>query len=39
MEPGCPITAEDTGQGDRITVTRDELIALIDEVVAARTGR
>jgi L-fuculose-phosphate aldolase len=38
MEPGCPITADDTG-GDRITVTRDELISLIEEAVTARMGR
>jgi L-fuculose-phosphate aldolase len=38
MEPGCPITADDMG-GDRITVTRDELISLIEEAVTARIGR
>jgi L-fuculose-phosphate aldolase len=39
MEAGCPITAEDAGHADRITVTRDELISLIEEAIAARTGR
>lgn len=39
MEAGCPITADDTGSGDRITVTRDELISLIEEAVSARIGR
>ncbi|MBM3787977.1 MAG: class II aldolase/adducin family protein [Acidobacteria bacterium] len=39
MAAGCPITAEDADQSEQITVTRDELIALIEEAVAARTGR
>lgn len=38
MEPGCPITADDN-RSDRITVTRDELISLIEEAVAARVSR
>ena len=39
MEPGCPITADDAGGAERITVTREELISLIEEAVAARAGR
>ncbi len=39
MQPGCPVVAEDAGGAERISVTRDELIALIDEAVAARLGR
>jgi L-fuculose-phosphate aldolase len=36
-EPGCPVPAEGYGQGaERITVTRDELIALVEEAVKAR---
>lgn len=35
--PGCPITAGDVTADERITVTREELIALIDEAV--RAGR
>lgn len=37
-EPGCPIAAEDVGGGSsqKIEVTRDELIQLIDEAVQAR---
>ena len=35
--PGCPITAGDLAEPERFTVTREELIALIDEAV--RTGR
>jgi L-fuculose-phosphate aldolase len=38
MEPGCPITSDDTG-GERISVTRDELISLIEDAVSARMGR
>jgi L-fuculose-phosphate aldolase len=38
MTPGCPITADDSG-GDKISVTRDELISLIEEAVSARLGR
>jgi L-fuculose-phosphate aldolase len=35
--PGCPITAEDpAAPGERITVTREELIALVDAAIAAR---
>ena len=33
--PGCPITADELPGGDKITVTREELIALIDEAVRA----
>jgi len=36
-EPGCPVVAEDVGCGsDKFTVTRDELIALVDEALKAR---
>ena len=36
-QPGCPVTAEDlAGGAERITVTREELIALVDEAVRAR---
>jgi L-fuculose-phosphate aldolase len=34
-EPGCPVAVEDAGE-DRITVTRSELIALVDEALKAR---
>ncbi len=40
-EPGCPIAAEDMplpGQSDRFWVTRDELIALVDEAVRRQNG-
>src|SRR5947199_6862158 len=36
VEPGCPMTAEDIDQSgftDKILVTRDELIGLVDEAV------
>jgi L-fuculose-phosphate aldolase len=35
VEPGCPVTAEDFGQDstDKILVTREELIGLVDEAV------
>lgn len=33
--PGCPITADELPGSDKITVTREELIALIDEAVRA----
>jgi L-fuculose-phosphate aldolase len=36
-EPGCPVVAEDLEQEDeRFYVTRDELVALVDEAVKAR---
>lgn len=37
-EPGCPVAREDTATsgGERFTVTREELIALVDEVLLAR---
>ena len=36
-EPGCPVAAEDLGQnGERFFVTRDELVALVDEALRAR---
>jgi L-fuculose-phosphate aldolase len=42
VEPGCPMVAEDMGRpggrtGDKFEVTRDELIALIDEAIRARS--
>src|SRR5258708_22577624 len=37
MEPGCPIVAEDVEQSEeRFQVTRQELIALVDEALRAR---
>ena len=38
VEPGCPIVAEDMPQSDRFWVTRDELIALVDEAVRRQNG-
>jgi L-fuculose-phosphate aldolase len=36
-EPGCPVSAEDVGQnGEKFYVTRDELVALVDEALKAR---
>jgi L-fuculose-phosphate aldolase len=35
-EPGCPVAAEETGKPERFEVTRDELIALVDEALRAR---
>jgi L-fuculose-phosphate aldolase len=35
--PGCPVVAEDLGSGsEKFLVTRDELIALVDEALKAR---
>jgi L-fuculose-phosphate aldolase len=34
--PGCPVAAEDVEQQQRFTVTREELIALVDEALRAR---
>jgi L-fuculose-phosphate aldolase len=34
--PGCPVVAEDIGSGDKFEVTREELIALVDEALRAR---
>ena len=35
--PGCPVVAEDlNGSSEKIEVTREELIALIDEALRAR---
>lgn len=36
MAPGCPVTADDLNGADRICISRDELISLIEEAVAAR---
>jgi L-fuculose-phosphate aldolase len=43
QQPGCPVTAEDTVAGEhqsdeeeRFTVTRDELLQLVEEAVRAR---
>ena len=36
-EPGCPVAAEDLGGGqEKFEVTREELIALVDEALRAR---
>jgi L-fuculose-phosphate aldolase len=35
-EPGCPVAAEEIGGEDRFYVTREELIALVDEALKAR---
>lgn len=36
-EPGCPVSAEDLAGGEeKFVVTRDELIALVDEALRAR---
>jgi L-fuculose-phosphate aldolase len=36
-EPGCPVAAEDVGGGkEKFEVTREELIALVDEALRAR---
>jgi L-fuculose-phosphate aldolase len=44
MEPGCPVVAEDLAPGgygnsrsERFSVTREELIALVDEAIKARS--
>jgi len=34
--PGCPVVAEDVGDGEKFYVTRDELVALVDEALKAR---
>jgi L-fuculose-phosphate aldolase len=35
-EPGCPVAAEELGGGEKFTVTRDELVALVEEALRAR---
>jgi L-fuculose-phosphate aldolase len=35
-EPGCPVAAEEMAGEDRFYVTREELIALVDEALKAR---
>ena len=36
-EPGCPLVAEDIGSvGDRVEVTREELIEMVNEALRAR---
>ncbi len=35
--PGCPLAAEEVGE-DRISVTRDELVAMVEEALKARLG-
>lgn len=35
-EPGCPVPAEDAAGGEKFTVTRDELVALVEEALRAR---
>jgi L-fuculose-phosphate aldolase len=34
--PGCPVVAEDAPDGDRIQVTREELISLVEDTLRAR---
>jgi L-fuculose-phosphate aldolase len=34
--PGCPVAAEELGQPERFEVTREELIALVDEALRAK---
>jgi hypothetical protein len=37
MQPGCPLVAEDDRtEQEKFTVTREELIALVDEAMQAR---
>ena len=36
LEAGCPLAAEEVGQEERLVVTREELIALVDEALRAR---
>jgi len=38
-EPGCPVAAEDTRGEEKFEVTRDELVALVDEALRARGVR
>ncbi len=35
-EPGCPVAAEDVGNGEKFHVTRAELIAMVEEALKAR---
>ncbi len=34
-EPGCPVSAEELGAGERLWVTREELISLVSEALRA----
>ncbi len=36
VEPGCPVVAEDLPAAEKFEVTREELIALVDEALRAR---
>jgi hypothetical protein len=37
MEPGCPVVAEDVEPpAERFQITRQELVALVDEALRAR---
>lgn len=36
LEVGCPLAAEEVGQGERFVLTREELVALVDEALRAR---
>jgi L-fuculose-phosphate aldolase len=36
IQPGCPLSAEDMAAQDKFVVTRDELVALVDEALRAR---
>jgi L-fuculose-phosphate aldolase len=37
--PGCPVVAEDLGQSGKITLTREELIAIVEEAVRTRESK
>jgi L-fuculose-phosphate aldolase len=36
LEVGCPLAAEEVGQGERFVLTREELVSLVDEALRAR---
>ncbi len=36
IQPGCPLSAEDMAAQEKFVVTRDELVALVDEALRAR---
>ena len=38
VEPGCPLVAEDMGGSGKIIVSREELIALVEQAIRARGG-
>ena len=38
MEPGCPLTAEDTATGEhRVTLTRAEVLGIVEDAIARLT--